>query len=97
MRWGFGMERGPFEGWDLMGVARVVERMEKDGLEGAGKGEKDAGRRKRHLLQGRKRQALLLRFRLRKLQAHRTSETMISLEMLKADNKVVNSAMLRPP
>jgi hypothetical protein len=32
MRWGFGMERGPFEGWDLMGVARTVERMEKDGL-----------------------------------------------------------------
>lgn len=32
MRWGYGWELGPFESWDAMGFARVVERMEKDGV-----------------------------------------------------------------
>ncbi len=33
MRWGFGWKKGPFEIWDLLGVAKVAERMEADGLE----------------------------------------------------------------
>ncbi|MBI4789254.1 MAG: 3-hydroxyacyl-CoA dehydrogenase/enoyl-CoA hydratase family protein [Chloroflexi bacterium] len=32
MKWGFANEAGPFETWDLLGVAETVERMEKDGL-----------------------------------------------------------------
>jgi len=32
MRWGFNFEMGPFETWDALGVARTVERMEKEGL-----------------------------------------------------------------
>ncbi len=31
MRWGFGWEIGPFQVWDAMGFADVLERMEKDG------------------------------------------------------------------
>jgi 3-hydroxyacyl-CoA dehydrogenase len=33
MRWGFGWEFGPFEIWDALGVAKVVDRMKKDGLD----------------------------------------------------------------
>ncbi len=33
MRWGYNWELGPFETWDAMGFERVVERMEKDGIE----------------------------------------------------------------
>ncbi len=31
VKWGFKYERGPFETWDAMGVARSVERWEKEG------------------------------------------------------------------
>jgi 3-hydroxyacyl-CoA dehydrogenase len=36
MRWGFGHEAGPFELWDMLGVAETVEKMEEAGLEVAG-------------------------------------------------------------
>ena len=36
MKWGFTWEVGPFETWDILGVAETVERMEADGLEVAG-------------------------------------------------------------
>lgn len=32
MRWGFNWDLGPFEGWDAMGVADTVARMQADGL-----------------------------------------------------------------
>ena len=32
MRWGFAQERGPFETWDLLGVAETVARMERHGI-----------------------------------------------------------------
>ncbi|MUV39153.1 3-hydroxyacyl-CoA dehydrogenase [Lentibacillus sp. JNUCC-1] len=31
MKWGFGWEMGPFETWDAIGVAKSVERMQKEG------------------------------------------------------------------
>ncbi len=33
MRWGFGHEAGPFEMWDMLGVASTAEKMEAAGLE----------------------------------------------------------------
>jgi 3-hydroxyacyl-CoA dehydrogenase len=33
MRWGFAHEAGPFEMWDMLGVAETVEKMEEAGLE----------------------------------------------------------------
>jgi len=33
MRWGFGWDQGPFETWDLIGVAESVARMEAEGRE----------------------------------------------------------------
>jgi len=32
MKWGFNWEQGPFEGWDSLGVADTVARMEADGF-----------------------------------------------------------------
>lgn len=32
MKWGYGLEMGPFESWDAIGVRKSVEKMEKDGL-----------------------------------------------------------------
>ncbi|TFD95887.1 3-hydroxyacyl-CoA dehydrogenase/enoyl-CoA hydratase family protein [Jeotgalibacillus sp. R-1-5s-1] len=32
MKWGFGWEKGPFETWDAIGVAKSVERMKAEGL-----------------------------------------------------------------
>jgi 3-hydroxyacyl-CoA dehydrogenase len=31
MKWGFNFEMGPFETWDALGLARTVERMDKEG------------------------------------------------------------------
>jgi 3-hydroxyacyl-CoA dehydrogenase len=89
MRWGFGMERGPFEGWDLMGVARVVERMEKDGLKVPQKVKTmlAAGNTTFYKIENGKR--LFYDFASESYKPIATSATMISLEMLKADNKVV--------
>ncbi len=36
MEWGFGHEAGPFRTWDLIGVRRVVEEMDRLGIEVAG-------------------------------------------------------------
>lgn len=36
MRWGFGHEAGPFEMWDMLGVAETIQKMEQAGLEVAG-------------------------------------------------------------
>ena len=36
MRWGFSHEAGPFELWDMLGVAETAEKMEEAGLEVAG-------------------------------------------------------------
>jgi 3-hydroxyacyl-CoA dehydrogenase len=33
MKWGFANEAGPFEVWDMLGVAETVARMEKDGIQ----------------------------------------------------------------
>jgi 3-hydroxyacyl-CoA dehydrogenase len=89
MRWGFGMERGPFEGWDLMGVARVVERMEKDGLKVPEKVKKmlAAGNATFYKVENGRR--LFYDFASESYKPIQVSETMIDLAMLKADNKLV--------
>ncbi len=35
LRWGYNWDLGPFETWDLLGVAEVVKRMEADGIKPA--------------------------------------------------------------
>lgn len=89
MRWGFGQERGPFEGWDLMGVQKVVARMEKDGLSVPEKIKKmlAGGNATFYKVEGGKR--FFYDFASESYKPIETSPTMISLEVLKADNKTV--------
>lgn len=89
MRWGFGMERGPFEGWDLMGVARVVDRMEKDGLKVPEKVKKMLAAGNATFYKTENGQRLFYDFASQSYKPIQTSKTMISLAMLKEDNKVV--------
>ena len=35
LRWGYNWDLGPFEAWDVLGVAKVVERMETEGVQPA--------------------------------------------------------------
>jgi len=35
LRWGYNWDLGPFETWDVLGVAKVVEKMEADGIKPA--------------------------------------------------------------
>ncbi len=35
LRWGYNWDLGPFETWDVLGVAKVVEKMESDGVKPA--------------------------------------------------------------
>ncbi len=35
MRWGYNWDLGPFETWDVLGVAKVVEKMQSEGIEPA--------------------------------------------------------------
>ncbi|MCJ8499888.1 3-hydroxyacyl-CoA dehydrogenase/enoyl-CoA hydratase family protein [Desulfatitalea alkaliphila] len=89
MRWGFGQERGPFEGWDLMGVQKVVDRMEKDGLPVPEKIKKmlAGGNQSFYKVEGGKR--FFFDFASASYKPIETSPTMISLDVLKADNKTV--------
>jgi 3-hydroxyacyl-CoA dehydrogenase len=89
LRWGFGMERGPFEGWDLMGVARAAERMEKDGLKVPAKIKKmlAAGNSSFYKVENGKR--YFYDFASESYKSIQTSASVIDLAMLKADGKVV--------
>ena len=55
MEWGFAHQTGPFRTWDLLGVRETVEKMQSMDIEVGGLGEGDARRRKRELLQDRRR------------------------------------------
>jgi len=89
MRWGFGMERGPFEGWDLMGVARVVERMDKEGLKVPEKIKKMLAAGHTSFYKVENGQRFFYDFASASYKPIQTSQTMIDLAMLKADNKAV--------
>jgi 3-hydroxyacyl-CoA dehydrogenase len=89
MRWGYGLERGPFEDWDLMGVARTVERMEKDGLKVPAKVKKMLEKGNTNFYKIEKGQRLFYDFATEGYKPIQTRSTMISLAMLKADNKAV--------
>ena len=49
MKWGFAWEMGPFETWDILGVADTLNRMEGEGIGVAGLGARD-GRERPHLV-----------------------------------------------
>ena len=89
MRWGYGMDRGPFEGWDLMGVAKVVERMEKDGLPVPAKIKEMLDGGNTTFYKTEKGQRLYYDFDSKGYKAIETGEAVISLAMLKEEKGVV--------
>ncbi len=89
LRWGFGMERGPFEGWDLMGVERTVERMQKDGLKVPEKVKKMLAAGNKTFYKLEKGQRFFYDFASQGYKPVRTNATMIDLAILKGENKVV--------
>ena len=50
MRWGFAHEAGPFEMWDMLGVAETAERMEAAGFTSSRLGQRNVSRRPHQLL-----------------------------------------------
>ncbi|ASS76328.1 3-hydroxyacyl-CoA dehydrogenase [Tumebacillus algifaecis] len=88
LKWGFNWETGPFETWDLIGVAKSVERMEAEGdtvpawvknLLATGKKtfyEEEAGHKSFYTLQG-------------DFKGLEEKKEIISLSALKAQNKVI--------
>jgi 3-hydroxyacyl-CoA dehydrogenase len=97
LRWGFGMERGPFEGWDLMGVERTAERMQKDGLKVPEKVKKMLTAGNKTFYKVEKGQRFFYDFASQGYKPVRTNATMIDLAILKGEGKVVlgnNSASL---
>ncbi len=91
MRWGFNLETGPFETWDALGVARVVARMKAEGMQVPAKVQKmlDAG--KQTFYKTEKGQRFFFDFFAGDYKPIKTSDTMISLAMLKEVGKVVAS------
>ena len=91
MKWGFNFEMGPFETWDALGVARTVERMEKEGLDvPAGvKQMLSAGHASFYKLEAGKR--YYFDFSSGCYEQIKVSETIVSLAALKAADKVVET------
>ena len=91
MKWGFNFEMGPFETWDALGVARTVERMEKEGLDvpAAVKQMLSAGHTSFYKLEAGKR--YYFDFSNGRYEQIKVSETIVSLAALKAADKVVET------
>ncbi|MBT8339939.1 MAG: 3-hydroxyacyl-CoA dehydrogenase/enoyl-CoA hydratase family protein [Desulfatitalea sp.] len=89
MRWGFGMAYGPFESWDLMGVARVVARMEAEGMPVPTKIKEMLAAGHTAFYKTENGRRLFYDFAGKGYKPIETSEIMISLAMLKKENGVV--------
>jgi 3-hydroxyacyl-CoA dehydrogenase len=97
MKWGFNFEKGPFETWDTLGLARAVERMEQEGMKVPETVKKmlAAGYTAFYKTENGKR--YYYDFESRGYKEIIVSENVISLSVLKADRKTVmanNSASL---
>lgn len=91
MRAGYNFELGPFEMWDALGVERTVARMQEDGMdvpEPVTRMLKDGNQTFYKIENGRQ---LYYDFSSRDYKPVEVSDTVISLTMLKADNKTIKS------
>jgi 3-hydroxyacyl-CoA dehydrogenase len=91
MKWGYAYEAGPFEMWDMVGVKKTVERMEKDGLKVPENVKKmlTAGNESFYRINNGVRQ--YFDFASNSYKDIKKSETMIFLSDVRASNKVVKS------
>ena len=91
MKWGYNFEMGPFEAWDALGVARTVERMQKEGLQVPAKVTRmlDAGNTT--FYKTKNGQRFYYDFASEEYRPIVLADTIISLAALKADNRTVQS------
>ncbi|MDL2269074.1 enoyl-CoA hydratase/isomerase family protein [Desulfosarcina sp. OttesenSCG-928-A07] len=91
MKWGYNFEMGPFETWDAIGVKTAVQKMEADGLKVPEnvKNMLAAGNETFYKLQNGK--PTYYDFATGTYQPVRLSPHMISLSVLKAENKTVKT------
>lgn len=89
MKWGYNYEVGPFEMWDMIGVKKSVERMEKDGLTIPGNVKKmlDGGNETFYKVENGKRH--YFDFASGSYKPVVMSDNIIFLADLKANNKVI--------
>jgi len=89
MRWGFNFEMGPFETWDALGVGRTVKRMEAEGLQVPSKVKDMLAAGQTAFYKTEKGQRYYFDFKSNQYEPIQVSDTIISLQALKADNKTV--------
>ena len=89
MRWGFNFELGPFEVWDALGVATVVQRMEKEGLIVPAPVKKMVADGNDAFYKSKGAQRFYYDFQTAAYQPIVVSDGVISLPALKADKRVV--------
>lgn len=91
MKWGYNFEMGPFEGWDAIGVAESVAKMEKEGMTVPANVKKmlASGAATFYKLEGGKK--MFFDFATNSYKPMQTSPKAIVLADLRANNKVVKS------
>ena len=91
MKWGYAVETGPFETWDLVGVKESVARMEKDGLPVPEKVKAMLAAGNDSFYKVENGRQYFYDFATESYQPVKLSETALSLATCKADGKVVKS------
>ncbi len=89
MRWGFNFEMGPFETWDALGVQRVAERMESEGLQIPATVKEMLAGGHTAFYKTEKGKRFFYNFETQSYQPILVSDSVISLAALKADKKTV--------
>ncbi|VFQ44985.1 3-hydroxyacyl-CoA dehydrogenase/enoyl-CoA hydratase family protein [Desulfoluna butyratoxydans] len=91
MKWGYAVETGPFETWDLVGVKESVARMEADGLSVPEKVKAMLAAGNDSFYKVENGRQYFYDFATESYQPVKLSETALSLATCKADGKVVKS------
>jgi 3-hydroxyacyl-CoA dehydrogenase len=91
MKWGFNFEMGPFETWDAIGVKTAVDKMEADGFQVPPKIKKMLADGHTSFYKTQDGQPYFYDFATEGYKPVQTSPNIVSLNALKANNKVVQS------
>ncbi len=89
MRWGFNFEMGPFQTWDALGVTRTVERMEGEGMKVPSAIKEMLATGSTSFYKSEAGRNYFYDFNTKQYQPIETSDAMISLADLKANDKTV--------
>jgi len=89
MKWGYAWEAGPFESWDNLGVKKLVDAMEKDGLKVPENVKKMLAKGNQTFYKIEKGKKMYYDFASESYKEVKTGESMIFLADIKADAKKV--------